>query len=1098
MIYYKKKNFIKKILTNVHFKKADERTRVAPFLKFAVFLFVAVFAIFYFAYLYLIPNYVNEENIKKPIENCILKNTNLSLLLDDLTIKPDYKFNIQINAKYLKLINPDKTEFIFIEHPKININLFSLLCGYIDINDFNAKKFLLHTKFTKEKRYECFKYLKLNEKNNSKLQLRNVNLNIDNLSLLLFDENINKEFSLKSSKLKVFSNQYLKLVNINSNGAIYAKNHKLNDYNLNLSIKLNPSSIGKFKEKLVNLNYNPLYHADKYKAYTKSDINLKIFTNPKKTNIEGYINFVDFDFWVNNIKFPKNNILLRFKSDKIFSDCDFKLINNQEIKIKSNAVISKNKKIEMKLTSSEIQLCDLNEMLMVFCEIFNSKVNLNEVALKGLMQVDIYLKSNFKIINSNGKLLVKDGEIYHKKTGLRLKNINSDINFANNNIKILNAKAYINDAQFNIFGNIDSKTNLNLNIDSELINMAQVMTLLKDLSFTSFIVPKLKDYSFKNGFLKINASVGGNFKNPIIKTNSILSDLKIFSKKLNINLSSNKIIITANPSDNKINDILVDAQNVKFNYQNKSGIIPKIGLKIGNNNINISKTDLIFEKIPIKFEGIIKNINTAQSEAILKFAGNIPLNNNFLVIKKENVKFLSTVILKQDKLFIESFNISDLQKTLITISGSISNLSQKPLLNDIRIILNDRVKIFVPEYYGLKFDVIGNINLSGTIELLNYFGKLNFYNIRSDEFNLKIDSASVNIKNSEFYLNILNGAIFDFNFDLISGFKFQKNKLIVDYLKYNSNYINFDNFNKYFNKSLKNNQIEYEINNLEGNIQTLEIGDILLNLLSFSGNIKNNVLNVENFEAETLNGKISGNAKLNLKNYKVDAKINLKELNIRHLSNKLRELSIAASGKLSAVIDAQFIGFDIDEILKTINGNIKFSIENGELSQFAKLERFLQAGNILSQGFLKLTLNSTLSTITKQNTGDFKIIEGNLKVCNSIAEIENLTSSGSNMSLYLNGYFNLLTQYAQFKVLGRIPNSIVSVLGNFGSFSLSKLDSNNNTQPKFSIKIPDFDIKKIPPLAYNSDTSNTREFVVFIDGIITNLNSIRDFKWAEK
>lgn len=1098
MIYYKKKNFIKKILTNVHFEKTDKRTTVAPFFKFFVSLFIIIFAISYFAYLFLIPNYVNEENIKKPIENCILKNTNLSLLLDDLTIKPDYKFNIQINAKYLKLINPNKTEFISLDNPKININLFSLLYGYIDINDFSADKFFLRTKFNKEKRYECFKYFKLNSENNSKLQLRNINLNINNLSLLFLDENINKEFYLKSPKLKVQSNQYLKTVNISSKGIVSAKNHKLNDYNLNLLLKINQNSIGKFKEKLVNLNYNPLYHADKYRAYTKSDINLKIFLNAKKTNMEGYINFSDLDFWVNNIKFPKNNILLRFKSDKIFSDCDFKLTNNQEIKIKTNAVISKNKKIEMKLISNEIHLSDLNDMLLVFCEIFNSKVSFKEVSLKGLMQVDIYLKSNFKTINSSGNLLIKDGEIYHKKTGLFLKNINSDINFANNNIKILNAKAYINDAQFNMFGNIDDKTNLNLNINSELINMAQVMTLLKDLPFASFVVPKLKDYSFKNGFLKINAFVGGNFKNPVIKTNSVLSDLKLFSNKLNTNISSTKILITANPSNDKLSDILIDAFNVGFNYQNKSGFIPKIGLKIANNDINISKTDLIFEKIPIKLEGIIKNINTQQSEIILKLSGNIPLNNSLFVIKKDNVKFLSTMILKQDKLFIENFNIFDLQKTLMTISGSISNLSKTPLLNDIKIISNDKIKISIPKYHGLNFDVIGNINLSGTLELLNYFGKLNFYNITSDEFNLKIDSASLNIKNSEFYLNVLNGAIFDFNFDIVSGFKFQKNKLIVDYLKFNSNYINFDNFNKYFNKSVKNNQIDYEINNLEGNVQTLEIGDVLLNLLSFRGFINNDILNVENFEAEILNGKIDGNAKLNLKNHNVLAKINLKELNIRQLSSKLKELSIAASGKLSAVIDAEFIGFDVDEVIKTINGKIKFSIENGELSQFAKLERFLQAGNILSQGFLKLTLNSTLSAITKQNTGDFKIIEGNLKVQNSIAEIENVTTSGSNMSLYINGYFNLLNQYAQFKILGRIPNSIVSVLGNFGNFSLSKLDSNNNTQSKFSIKIPESDIKKIPSLAYSSDLSTTREFVVLIDGIITNLNSIRDFKWAEK
>lgn len=1098
MIYCKKKNFIKKILTKIQFQKSDRKVNNKLFLKSILLLFFILFGFFYFAYLYLIPNYVNEENIKKPIENYILKNTNLSLVLDSLVIKPDYKFNIQIDAKSLRLLNSDKTDFISINQPKININLISLLYGNIDINNFSAQKFVLRTKFTKNKKYECFKYLNLNDKTNSKLKIGNINSNINNITILFLDENINKEFYLKSPKLKIVSNQYLKNITINSKGSVFATNHKLTDYNLNLSIKINQNSIGKFKEKLSKLNYNPLYQAYKYNSYTKSDINLKIYPNSKKTNIEGYVDFNDFDFSINNIKFPKNNILLRFKSDKIFSDCDFKLIKNQEIKIKTNATISKNKNIEMKLFSNEINFTDLNELFLALCEIFNSKVNFKEVSLKGLLKVDIYLKSNFKTLNSNGKLLIKDGEINHKKTGLTLKNINSDINFANNNINIINAKAYINDAQFNIAGNIDNKTNLNLKINSELINMAQIMTLLKDLPFTSFIVPKLKDYSFKNGLLKINASIGGNFKNPIIKSNSVLTDFKIFSKKLNTILSSNKIIITANPDKNSLNDILINAFDVGFDCQNKRGFIPKMELKIANNNISIPKANLTFEKIPLSFEGIIKNINTKQSEAIFKFAGNIPLNNNFFVIKKDNVKFLSVITLKQDKLLINSFNIFDLQKNLITISGSIINLSKTPVFNDIKIISNEKIKIYIPNYHKLKLDVTGNLSLFGAKDCLNYFGKINFYNIESDELNLKIDSAQVSIKNPEFYLNVSNGRIFDFNFDLSSEFKFDKNKLTADYLKFSSYYINLDNFNKYLGNSLKNNYIDFEINNLEGNIQTLEAGDILLNLLSFDGNIKNNILNVENFNAELLNGKINGSAKLNLINQSVETKINLKELNIRQLSSKLKELSIAASGKINAVINAKFIGFDLDKIIKTIEGNIKFNIENGELSQFAKLERFLQAGNILSQGFLKLTLNSTLSTITKQNTGDFKLIEGSLKIKNSIADIEYIKTSGSNMSLYISGYFNLLSKYAHSKILGRIPSSIVSVLGNFGNFSLSKLDLDNNNTSRFATKIPDYDIEKIPSLAYSNDLSNTREFVVFIDGLINNLNSIREFKWAEK
>ena len=206
------------------------------------------------------------------------------------------------------------------------------------------------------------------------------------------------------------------------------------------------------------------------------------------------------------------------------------------------------------------------------------------------------------------------------------------------------------------------------------------------------------------------------------------------------------------------------------------------------------------------------------------------------------------------------------------------------------------------------------------------------------------------------------------------------------------------------------------------------------------------------------------------------------------------------------------IKFYIDEILNTLDGYIKFNIDNGELSQFAKLERFLQAGNILSQSILKLTLNSTLSAITKQNTGDFKTIEGTVKIKNSIANIQYINSQGSNMSLYITGTFNLLNQYASTKILGRIPNSIVSVMGNIGNFSLSqKVDEMDKDtketinmltaspiEKKFSTTISKNDFDKIPPLAYQIGDIPTREFIVLIEGIIKNNSSIQDFKWIIK
>ena len=193
-----------------------------------------------------------------------------------------------------------------------------------------------------------------------------------------------------------------------------------------------------------------------------------------------------------------------------------------------------------------------------------------------------------------------------------------------------------------------------------------------------------------------------------------------------------------------------------------------------------------------------------------------------------------------------------------------------------------------------------------------------------------------------------------------------------------------------------------------------------------------------------------------------------------------------------------------------MKGYIKFNIDNGELSQFAKLERYLQAGNILSQSILKLSLNSALSAVTKQNTGDFKTIEGTFNINNSWINIQYIKTQGSNMSTYLEGRVNMLSKYCAVKVYGKIPISMVSIMGNIGSFTTNQLVDKMSDEAKeiiksltvspvekmLSVKIPNEYIEKIPPLTVSN--TPTREFMVIINGPIEQKSSVKYFKWNLK
>jgi len=113
------------------------------------------------------------------------------------------------------------------------------------------------------------------------------------------------------------------------------------------------------------------------------------------------------------------------------------------------------------------------------------------------------------------------------------------------------------------------------------------------------------------------------------------------------------------------------------------------------------------------------------------------------------------------------------------------------------------------------------------------------------------------------------------------------------------------------------------------------------------------------------------------------------------------------------------------------------------------------------------------------------------------------------MSLYLTGGYNLLNQYCDVKILGRIPTSIVSVMGNIGQFSTSKIVDKMSVEAKniietiavspfekmVSTKIPQEDLDNIPQLYSMHSGVTTREFIVFIEGLVSEISSIKYFKW---
>ena len=1118
IFYYKRKSRIKKIksfLSEITYKRGASYTPFFAFLKIILFFVLFILIAAYLFYLFVLPDFLDENKMEGYINSYLSQNTKLIFDVEEFKIYPDYKFDINLKADKISLKYSKNKDFLILEKPVIEINLVTLLFNYIDLNKIKAEKITINTNFTKDKKYDCFNYFSPEilgmKSDKSKFELRNIKALVDKLDLNIYDENVKKNFYLKANDIKLSSfafNNKQRPINIKTRGVLASSNFKIADFDLNLNIKLKQKTIKRYRKIIEKLNYNPLADADKYKFSGLIGIDLKIVPTDEKINIDGKVDLKNYSFSVDNIRIPKNNLELFFKGDKIISNCDFNFIKNQFIKIKSVVSISKNKFIELKINSNDINLSELSSIINAFNKILNLNLKYDEIILDGSIVADLYLKSNFKTINSNGSLNIKNASIFHKKTNLKIKDINSNINFANNKINILNTYAYINNSKFYLDGLIDEKTNLNLNMHSDLINIAQLISMLKAVPFTASI---FKDYDFRDGLFRAQAKIKGNLKNPIIETNSSLKKLKVYLKPYKTFFSAEEVLINATPKNNKLDYIEVLALNNKIKNSNSLITIPKLKLKINQNDIIIEKTKLYFDKIAADFNGTISSYKTKDLKIDLSFDGKIPQYNKIVIIKNKTPQFKIDCVIKNDILDIIALNLISDSQNILTLKGVISKLSSKnPQINNLKIDIPSKISLILPKLDNTTLDLTGKIDLSGNIENPDINSDLVVDNLAYSPYYLYVKDMILNIKNSKAYVNITKGRLLNSDFDLVAQGRYSNKTIVVDFLNIQSNYINLSVMEK-LNKSIeKSNPAPVKILNLKGSIMALELMDTLLNSVYFEGTLDNNILTLNSYSADVFNGKATGSLSFNLTNNKIKTQTILKEINVRLLSSQIKEFSIAASGKLSALTNIEFSGYDYNSILKTLKGYIKFNIDNGELSQFAKLERYLQAGNILSQSILKLSLNSALSAVTKQNTGDFKTIEGTFNIDNSWIDIQYIKTQGTNMSTYSEGRVNMLSKYCNVKVFGRIPTSMVSVMGNIGSFTTNQLVNKMSNDAKeiiksitvspiekmLSVEIPKEYLEKIPSLII--ENTPTREFMVIINGPIEQKSSVKYFKWNLK
>ncbi len=794
-----------------------------------------------------------------------------------------------------------------------------------------------------------------------------------------------------------------------------------------------------------------------FNAGGKISANFSIITNLKNISSSGSLKIMNAYLRHKDIPLNINsaNALVDFSDNMIKIKQSDLNVNNQPLKI--NGIIDNKASADLSLNASNL---DINNIIKAFtfikpCKnfVFNSGKLSFSAKIKGVLsKPDLYADV---VINSLSAF---------EKT----KNIN--IQIPKIQLKLFYKKGKYNGSVtlYNLSAMCTNVLNSEHKLRSELIsavfdsNNINISPFKLDTGNARLVVNgKITDY-LKTPEVNIQAS--GNIDTSFIKS-LLPKDITVYSKgylplKMQVKQIKNVTSITAYVLANPKNYITP----VHINNFSKINSLSCIQTTIKGNDIYIDNFSIYYAK---GINGLTKDIKLSNLKKAFEVKGKI---KNFLSAPSfENLHLL----------ILENLSIS------LPIKGANLDLKAETKAD---LILNGTFK---------KPSITGNININ-SVDIEQYLFNvqnlvINFYNtkilLKLD--NLKIKDSDVSVE-LEAPVNILYGT----------------NNSVINRLDIHSSYLDMNSVMSLMNiftqaKYAPGADFPYCINSGKLSIANFKMDKILVQNVTGNISAKKNYLYITDLFANAYGGKAAGKITYSFPYMSVQADLQGRDMDAKSAANAFIPQKQKISGRLNFDTSVNLFVSDIDKMIKTMSGSADILVKNGHLGQLGRFEHFLYAQNLLAQRLIYASLNSARQAISPKDTGYITYLKGKVNFANGIAHLNPITTSGPQMSMYITGNINILNNYTNLQILGKISSEVSSSLGVLGSLTIKDfLDEHTKYGASaarlfnfYNKEIPDSEIQKIPALLpdYRYDT---KTFEVQISGDPDSVKSVKNFNWV--
>ena len=263
--------------------------------------------------------------------------------------------------------------------------------------------------------------------------------------------------------------------------------------------------------------------------------------------------------------------------------------------------------------------------------------------------------------------------------------------------------------------------------------------------------------------------------------------------------------------------------------------------------------------------------------------------------------------------------------------------------------------------------------------------------------------------------------------------------------------------------------------------------------LSGTFNYKDNLFNLKNIVFDIAKGKVNANGKYNLKSTELKIKADMQDCDSNTLTEEFLKMKGQIFGKINGSVNLEAKNITDVQSVKNIKSNVSFSVNNGKMPKLGSLEYLLRAGNMLKNGVFGISLNNIIQILTPYKSGEFETIEGNISINKGEVEKLEITSKSKNLSIYLEGTYDILETFADIRIYGKLASGVSNALGVIGNASMGQLINSITSKNKQVDEKLKEQLNKIPPI--DIETPEPKYFKVKVLGDINKDNYIKNFSW---